>query len=64
MTGMEEAAHAIQPKATLTSEQQQPFRSSEGSSPHNAPMQEMKQMEVQFNNPAEQAAMAAEQQRN
>ena len=38
------------------------FRSHD-STPHGAPMQEINQMEIQFNNPQHQAAMAAEQQR-
>lgn len=63
--GMEEEPHAIQPTLHGGDSQQQrqvtqPFQS-DGSTPHHAPMQEMKQMEVQFNNPAQQAALLAEQ---
>ena len=36
---------------------------SDGSPPVAAPMQEMNQMEIQFNTPQQQAAMIAEQQR-
>lgn len=55
MTGMEEEPDVIQPKPTLVND---PFRSG-GSTPQAAPMHEMNQM----NDPAQQAALIAEQQR-
>ena len=65
MTGgmEEEAAHTIQPKPTLTSQPEVVRVPSDGSTPFNPPMSEMNQMEVQFNNPTQQAEIIAEQQR-
>lgn len=63
---MDDDHHMIQPKPMLAddvaAQQMQQIRT-DGSPMVIPPMQEMNQMEIQFNTPAQQAAVLAEQQR-
>ena len=64
---MDDDHHMIQPKPMLAddvaAQQQMQQIRTDGSPMVMPPMQEMNQMEIQFNTPAQQAAVLAEQQR-